>query len=134
MTVLVDILPPPELQNAAESIVERWLQRVGTQVRANEPLVELNTDKAVIEVPAPAAGVLQEILKQANDPVQPGDVLGRIATNDSQKDRNTISSPASGKTPVTAPAPVVSSLLEAPARTELLSPAVRQLVQRHKLD
>src|SRR5439155_286789 len=80
MAVLVDILLPPEVDEAAESIVERWLYKVGERVRANEPLLEIKTDKAVVEVPSPADGVLHEILKQANDAVRPGDVLGRIDT------------------------------------------------------
>src|SRR5437868_7782474 len=81
MPALVDVLPPPDLERASEAVVERWLHQPGARVRANEPLLEVNTDKAVVEVPAPADGVLRDVLKRAGDEVKPGDVLGRIATD-----------------------------------------------------
>src|SRR5262245_58149075 len=78
MAALVNILLPAELREANECIVERWLRKAGEPVRAHEPLLEVNTDKAVVEVPSPADGVLQDVLKKENDTVSAGDVLGRI--------------------------------------------------------
>ncbi len=128
--MIVDILLPPEVQEASECIVERWLHQPGARIRANEPLLEVNTDKAVVEVPSPAAGVLQEILKQANEPVQPGDVLGRIATEAvATAMQHAGKSPAS--TASTGEAPASHA---APSGAELLSPAVRQLVRQHNID
>ncbi|MBI3410790.1 MAG: 2-oxo acid dehydrogenase subunit E2 [Planctomycetes bacterium] len=129
MAVLVDVLLPPELQKAGESIIERWLHKPGARVRANEPLVEINTDKAVVEVPAPADGVLKEILKQDNDAVLPGDVLGRIATDASVAAPSTSTSREPSGTRQTGPA-----RLAGPTDSELLSPAVRQLVRQHQID
>jgi 2-oxoglutarate dehydrogenase E2 component (dihydrolipoamide succinyltransferase) len=125
MAVLVDILPPADLQHDAGAVVERWLHQPGARVGANEPLLEINTDKAVVEVPAPADGVLREILKQANDAVQPGDVLGRIDPDAAAEVTPAAQAPAGAAEPA---APV------APARGEMLSPAVRQLVRRHGID
>jgi 2-oxoglutarate dehydrogenase E2 component (dihydrolipoamide succinyltransferase) len=123
MLELVDITLPVEQQG--ESVVERWLRQVGERVRQHEPLLEVNTDKAVVEIASPASGVLQEILKQPNDPVQPGDVLGRIAVSDGIAPAQPVK-PAAPVMVATEPSP--------PARVEELSPAVRQLVRQHQLD
>jgi 2-oxoglutarate dehydrogenase E2 component (dihydrolipoamide succinyltransferase) len=125
MTVLIDILLPAEVQQGSESIIERWLRPPGSRVRVNEPLLEVNTDKAVVEIPAPADGVLQDILKQANDSVQPGDVLGRIATGSTSVETPSRSVPATATVPALTSVPTVA---------QELSPAVRQLVRQHHLD
>jgi 2-oxoglutarate dehydrogenase E2 component (dihydrolipoamide succinyltransferase) len=123
MPALVDVLPPPDLERASEAIVERWLHEPGARVRANEPLLEVNTDKAVVEVPAPADGVLRDVLKRAGDEVKPGDVLGRIATD------------GAGAAAAPRGAPTRAAAPPAAGRGEvLLSPAVRQLVRQHGLD
>jgi 2-oxoglutarate dehydrogenase E2 component (dihydrolipoamide succinyltransferase) len=132
MAALIDILPPPELQNAGASIIERWLHHIGSSVRINEPLVEINTDKAVIEVPAPADGVLQEILKQENDDVQPTDILGRIAPATAARTAGIeIQTGAKGENVATV---LTGSTGSIAARADLLSPAVRQLIRQHGLD
>jgi 2-oxoglutarate dehydrogenase E2 component (dihydrolipoamide succinyltransferase) len=125
MAVLVDILLPAELQEAGECILERWLHQPGARVRVNEPLLEINTDKAVVEVPSPADGVLHEVLKRANDAMHPGDVLGRIATE------ATSTTPRSANLPAKAP---VQAAPAAATSAELLSPAVRQLARQHNVD
>ena len=58
--------------------MQRWLKSVGDAVAENEPLIELETDKVTIEIPAPAGGVLREILKQEQEEIAPGELLGRI--------------------------------------------------------
>lgn len=124
MSVIVDVTVR-DIQDGTESVLERWLRRPGDAVRQHEPLVEINTDKAVVEIPSPANGVLREVLKQTNDPVGPGDVLGRIEVTGEGESR-----PAARPAP--APAAVVVS--GGAARTQDLSPAVRQLVKKHNLD
>ena len=49
-------------QEGTKAVVRAWLKQVGDRVEENDPLVELETDKVAMEVPAPAAGVLREIL------------------------------------------------------------------------
>jgi 2-oxoglutarate dehydrogenase E2 component (dihydrolipoamide succinyltransferase) len=56
----------------------RWLKAVGEMVTQHEPLLEIETDKVTVEVPAPASGVLREITKAEQEEIAPGDVLGRI--------------------------------------------------------
>lgn len=89
MAEMIDILMP-ESDEGTESVVERWLKKVGEAVRANEPLIEINTDKVSLEIPAPADGFLAEIVKKENEPVNPGDLLGRLsikAKGESQKEK-----------------------------------------------
>jgi 2-oxoglutarate dehydrogenase E2 component (dihydrolipoamide succinyltransferase) len=122
MSITVDITAR-DVQDGTESVLERWLRQPGEAVRQHEPLVEINTDKAVVEIPSPASGVLREVLKQTNDPVGPGDVLGRIEVTGEGEPR---------------PAPPVGRIAnpshKTAARTQDLSPAVRQLVKKHNLD
>ena len=62
-----------------EATVGKWFKQAGDHVIADEPLVELETDKVTVEVPAPASGVLSEIIVKAGDTVAVGAVLGAIA-------------------------------------------------------
>src|SRR5690606_33636682 len=63
----------------AEAEVVRWLVRVGDQVELDQPVVEMQTDKAVVELPAPAAGRVTEIRWREGDTVPVGEVLLVIA-------------------------------------------------------
>src|SRR5687767_1937870 len=78
MTATIEIRAPSEQTEGTRSQVQRWLKSVGDAVVENEPLIELETDKVTIEIPAPAGGVLAEILKQEQDEIAPGELLGRI--------------------------------------------------------
>lgn len=75
---MTDILAPTE-QEGTKSILKTWLKKPGDAVRADEPIVELETDKVAVEIAAPADGVLSEILVEPDAEVEPGAVLGRIA-------------------------------------------------------
>ena len=75
---MIDVLVPAE-QEGTRAVVRAWLKQVGDRVEENDPLVELETDKVAMEVPAPAAGVLREILLDTGADAVPGAILGRIA-------------------------------------------------------
>jgi 2-oxoglutarate dehydrogenase E2 component (dihydrolipoamide succinyltransferase) len=75
---MIDVVVPKE-QEGTQAVVRAWLKAVGDHVQENDPLVELETDKVAVEVPAPAAGVLREIVLHSDEPALPGAVLGRIA-------------------------------------------------------
>ena len=75
---MIDVVVPKEGEGT-RAVVRAWLKKVGERVEENDPLVELETDKVAMEVPAPAAGVLREILLHTDDDAAPGAVLGRIA-------------------------------------------------------
>jgi 2-oxoglutarate dehydrogenase E2 component (dihydrolipoamide succinyltransferase) len=74
-----DILVPTLGESVSTATVARWLKQAGEAVAADEPLVELETDKVTVEVNAPAAGVLEAIAAQTGAEVEPGAVLGSIA-------------------------------------------------------
>src|SRR3954464_12978035 len=75
---MIDVTVPVE-QEGTQAVVRAWLKAVGDRVEEHDPLVELETDKVTMEVPAPAAGVLREILLDSGEEAVPGAVLGRIA-------------------------------------------------------
>jgi len=75
---MIDVLVPQE-QEGTKAVVRAWLKQIGDRVELNDPLVELETDKVAMEVPAPAAGVLREILLHSDEDAVPGAILGRIA-------------------------------------------------------
>ena len=68
----------PDEQEGTKAVVRAWLRQVGDLVFENEPLVELETDKVTQEVPAPAAGVLAEIVLDTDAEAIPGALLARI--------------------------------------------------------
>lgn len=78
---MIDILVPLE-QEGTKAIVRAWLKQPGDLVAADEPLVELETDKVTQEVPAPAAGVLVEICLTSDSEAAPGALLGRLQPPD----------------------------------------------------
>src|SRR6201997_5390021 len=74
---MTDIRVPTLGESVTEATIGKWFKKPGDSVTADEPLVELETDKVTIEVPAPAAGVLAEILVKDGDTVAPGALLGQ---------------------------------------------------------
>jgi 2-oxoglutarate dehydrogenase E2 component (dihydrolipoamide succinyltransferase) len=78
MTIMVEIRVPSLGESVTEATIGRWFKKAGEAVTADEPLVELETDKVTIEVPAPAGGVLSEIAVQNGETVAVGALLGQI--------------------------------------------------------
>ncbi len=77
---LIEVRVPDE-QEGTKAVVRAWLKQVGDAVAENDPLVELETDKVTQEVPAPAAGVLAEIVLDTDAEAVPGALLARISTD-----------------------------------------------------
>jgi 2-oxoglutarate dehydrogenase E2 component (dihydrolipoamide succinyltransferase) len=124
MGAWTDVRAPDEHSEGTRSQVLRWLKRIGESVAANEPLLELETDKVTVEISAPVAGVLREIAKREQEPVTPSELLGRI---EPQTD-GVVVGPAAQ-----AAASSVASRPPAP-RFRGLSPSVRRLLAEHQLD
>jgi 2-oxoglutarate dehydrogenase E2 component (dihydrolipoamide succinyltransferase) len=135
MTATIEVRAPSEQTEGTRSQIQRWLKAVGDSVAVNEPLIELETDKVTIEIPAPAAGVLAEILKQEQDEIAPGELLGRIQAGTELRVVVNNVAPAQQ---VAQPAidDVTSAALTAHAAAlsgGRNSPAVRRLLSEHKL-
>src|ERR687890_2482786 len=84
----------PDEQEGTQAVVRAWLKRVGDSVAVNDPLVELETDKVTQEVPAPAAGVLSEIVLDTDAEAVPGALLGRISADGASTAPATADAPA----------------------------------------
>ena len=114
------IVVPALGESVTEATVSKWLKSAGDAVAIDEPLVELETDKITLEVPAAAAGVLGAIEVAEGRTVEVGAVLGSIEPGDGSA----------------APAPPSPARPEAspPTASPSLSPAVRRLVDEHGLD
>src|SRR5215468_3224597 len=75
---MADIRVPTLGESVTEATIGRWFKQAGEAVAVDEPLVELETDKVTIEVPAPAAGVLADIAAKDGETVAVGALLGQI--------------------------------------------------------
>ena len=126
MTTTIEVIVPVN-EEGTRATVLRWYKGIGDSVAKDEPLVELETDKVTVEVPAPASGTLAEILKHPNDEVQPNEVLARLNPATASL---TATAPATGDSAsasAIAPAPI------GPVADGPLSPAVRRLLKEHAL-
>ena len=79
------IVVPVLGESITEATVAKWLKKTGDAVEADEPIVELETDKVNLEVPSPITGVLTEINSQDGSTVEVGALLGSVSENDSEK-------------------------------------------------
>jgi 2-oxoglutarate dehydrogenase E2 component (dihydrolipoamide succinyltransferase) len=127
MSSVKDVLVPPNEEGTRATIL-KWCKAVGDRVVKDEPLVELETDKVTVEVPAPAGGTLIEILKPESAEVSPDEVLARLQLPEE------LTSSAPSVAPAAA-AKIQTSRAAANTRSdaELLSPSVRRLLQKHNL-
>ena len=78
----IELIVPTLGESITEATVSKWLKKVGESFEADEPLVEIETDKITVEVPAPSAGVLSEIKVKEGTDVNIGGVLGIIGEID----------------------------------------------------
>jgi 2-oxoglutarate dehydrogenase E2 component (dihydrolipoamide succinyltransferase) len=122
----IAIKVPAMGESVTEATIARWLKREGEAVKQDEPVVELETDKVNIEVPAPAAGVLERIDVKAGGTVNVGTVLGQV------KEGQAAPTPAKAeKAEAPAPKPVPSPAKVAPPPPP---PSVRRIAEEEKLD
>ena len=125
----VDVKVPVLAESVPDATLLEWRKQPGDAVDKDEILIELETDKVVLEVPAPEAGVLAEILKHTGDTVLSQEVLARIEPGAGAPARPLGLASDPGEAPA-APSPPPA----AAAVPERLSPAVRRLVDEHGLD
>jgi len=129
----VDVRIPSLGESVTEGIIVRWLKASGDSVKTDELLLELETDKASVEIPAETGGVL-EVLKPEGEKVQVGDVVARIDAAGVAKPA-AVPPVAAASPSEPAPKPVSSTAAQpspaAASKVETLSPAVRRLVEEH---
>src|SRR5947209_18249414 len=76
----VDVLMPQMGESIAEGTLSKWLKKVGDEVKRDEPLFEISTDKVDAEIPAPSAGVIAEILVKEGETVEVQTEVARLET------------------------------------------------------
>jgi len=138
MSSTIEVRAPSEQSEGTRSQVQRWLKSVGDRVAENEPLIEVETDKVVVEIAAPAAGVLQEILKQEQEEIAPGELLARIEVGAAPQVQRQSEPDVVTVAPVeNSPRSKTADALSAHAAAMMarrLSPAVRRLLAERGLE
>ncbi len=132
----IEIKVPVLGESITEATVGRWFKKPGEAVKADEPLVELETDKVTVEVPAPAAGVLADILANQGATVAIGALLGALKEGGAAS----VAAPAAAKTeaakPAAAPAKPAKAATEktAAAGAPPPAPAARKILAEAAID
>jgi len=122
-------------ESVTEATVGQWLKKPGDAVKADEPIVSLETDKVAVDVPAPAAGTLGDIIAKEGDTVEVGALLGYVNEGAATAAAPAASPAPAAKAEAATPAPAASAPVEEDEGGNLtLSPAVRRLVLEHGLD
>jgi len=121
-----DLVVPMLGESVTEATVSKWLKQVGDPVKADEPVVELETDKVSVAVPSPETGVLSEIKIQTGSTVNVGAVLGSVEAGTAS---------VAKKEPVKASEPIKPKTAEvSTSKKEILSPAVKRILEEKKID
>lgn len=123
----IEVVVPTLPESVADATLVTWHKQAGDTILKDDNLVDLETDKVVLEVPALENGVLAEIIQPEGSIVLSGQVIGRIESGTGASANITA-------TAVTDTSPSTASADQSVASSEALSPAVRKLVSEHGLD
>jgi 2-oxoglutarate dehydrogenase E2 component (dihydrolipoamide succinyltransferase) len=130
---MAQILVPTLGESVSEATVAQWLKKEGEAVKADEPIVELETDKVTLEVNAPEDGVITSIVIAEGDTVEVGTLLGELTAGAVASDAAPAKEEkAPAKAAAAAPAPAAKEA--APVEAPKLSPAVRKMIADKNLD
>ncbi len=134
---MTEIRVPTLGESVTEATIGRWFKKAGDAVAVDEPLVELETDKVTIEVPAPSAGTLGEIAAKDGDTVAVGALLGLITDGAAGAKPAAAAAPARAAAPA-APPPAAAAAApaapKAPPSDAPLAPSVRKLSTESGID
>jgi len=132
---MTEIRVPTLGESVTEATIGKWFKKAGEAVAVDEPLVELETDKVTIEVPAPAAGVLSEIAAKDGETVAVGAVLGQIKDGaGAAPAAKAVPAAAPAAKPAPAPTPSPAPAKAAAASDVPLAPSVRKLSTESGVD
>jgi 2-oxoglutarate dehydrogenase E2 component (dihydrolipoamide succinyltransferase) len=131
---MTEIRVPTLGESVTEATIGRWFKKAGDPVAVDEPLVELETDKVTIEVPAPSAGTLGEIAAKDGETVSVGALLGQI-NDGAGAPAKPASAPAKGAaSPPPAAAAPVAAASKAASSDAPLAPSVRKISAESGID
>jgi len=126
---ITEVLVPQLSESVSEATLLNWKKQPGEAVQADEILIEVETDKVVLEVPAPVSGVLSEIVKGDGSTVTSGEVLARIDT----EAKAAAPAPAPAAAPAPAPVPAAEAAKPA-AKSSVASPAAGKILSEKGID
>jgi 2-oxoglutarate dehydrogenase E2 component (dihydrolipoamide succinyltransferase) len=130
---MVEIRVPTLGESVTEATIGRWFKKVGEAVAVDEALVELETDKVTVEVPASAAGTLSEIIAKEGDTVDVGALLGQLSEGGAARAKSA-DKPAEQKAEPKEAAKVVALAPAKSAPAEGQAPSVRKLGAENNID
>jgi 2-oxoglutarate dehydrogenase E2 component (dihydrolipoamide succinyltransferase) len=135
MSDTTNIVMPLE-QEGSKSVVRAWLKKVGDAVKQDEPIVELETDKVAVEVPAPADGVLTSIALNEGDEAAPGATLGilSLVIPDATTSRSGTQGQATERRLLASGLAAKAAPRNDAGREMRLSPLVKRLLSEHRVD
>jgi len=132
---MTEIRVPTLGESVTEATIGKWFKQPGDAVAVDEPLVELETDKVTIEVPAPAAGTLSEIAAKDGDTVAVGALLGQIKEGGAPAKAAPKAAPAAEAKPAAKPAPAPAAAPPKVAASDApLAPSVRKMAAETGMD
>src|SRR6266403_2978866 len=136
---MTEIRVPTLGESVTEATIGRWFKKAGDAVAVDEPLVELETDKVTIEVPAPSAGTLGDIVAKDGETVAVGALLGQIndgAAGAASKPAAAPAkaAPAAPPPPAAAPAAAAAAIRKTPPADAPLAPSVRKISAESGID
>ena len=144
-TTVVDVVMPQMGVSVSEGTILKWLKQVGETIAADEPLLEISTDKVDTEVPSPGSGVIREILVQEGETVDVGTRLAVIAPEGAEVAAETAPEPEPAPTAevrrTSGPAPAAATPAPSPAAAgngggerTFVSPVVARIAAEHGVD
>ena len=132
---MTEIRVPTLGESVTEATIGRWFKKAGDAVAVDEPLVELETDKVTIEVPAPSAGTLGDIIAKDGETVAVGALLGQINDGAVGAAASRLPPPAKAAAPApAAAAPAAAAAPKAPPSDAPLAPSVRKISAESGID
>jgi 2-oxoglutarate dehydrogenase E2 component (dihydrolipoamide succinyltransferase) len=127
----IDVVVPPLGESVTQAILIKWHKADGAQASMDEPLCELETDKANVDIPSPGVGVIRRV-KNEGDTVGVGEVIARIDTVGAAAPAPAKSGGAPAATK--APTPATSAAAPGGSKVDDLSPATRRIVAENQVD
>jgi 2-oxoglutarate dehydrogenase E2 component (dihydrolipoamide succinyltransferase) len=131
---MTEIRVPTLGESVTEATIGRWFKKAGEAVAVDEPLVELETDKVTIEVPAPSAGTLSEIAAKDGETVAVGALLGQIKDGAAGAAAKPAAAPVKAAPPPPPPAAAPVPAAKAPPADAPLAPSVRKISAESGID
>lgn len=134
----LDFKFPDVGEGTTEGTLVKWHVKEGDPIKADQPIAEIETDKAVVEIPSPRAGVVLKLYGKPGEVIKVGSVLATIGDAGETSTSSTQPTPSSSKTPTTQPAKSTQGTsVSSPANTSgkaLATPSTRQLARQMNID